>query len=129
MAAGPKKSGFTLVELLTTVSIIALLVGILIPSLNLVRTIARETRQNAQFTTIELALTAFKNDDGDYPPSDWPLPPPPNDTYGGAQKLTEALLGLDLMGFHPKSGWIAPAWYPKFIDPDTNPYDFEKQRD
>jgi hypothetical protein len=27
--------------------------------------------------------------------------------YCGAQKLSEALLGLDLMGFHPKSAWRA----------------------
>ena len=118
MAERPRKSGFTLVELLTTVSIIAILVGILIPSLNLVRTIARETKQKAQFVTIELALTAFRNDYGDYPPSVYPTPP---GDYCGAQKLAEALLGWDLMGFHPHSDWIG-----SYASPETNPYDLER---
>ena len=115
-----KKCGFTIVELLTTLAIIAMLVGLLVPALNLVRNIAKETKQNAQLTTIGLALTTFKTDDGDYPPSDWP---PPGD-YCGAQKLAEALLGWDLLGFHPKSAWRADGYDgktpqgPMTYDPD-----------
>jgi len=96
-----RKHGFTIVELLTAVAIIAMLVALLIPALSMVRKIAKETAQKAQFTTIDLALTAFKNDDGDYPPSDNP------GDYCGAQKLAEALLGWDLMGFHPDTDWDA----------------------
>ena len=58
-------TGFTIVELLTVLAIIAMLVGLLVPALNLVRNIAKETKQKAQLTTIGLALTAFKNDEGD----------------------------------------------------------------
>ena len=97
-------AGFTIVELLTALVIIAILTAILIPSLALVRNTAKEAKQRAQFTTIALALTAFKSDHGRYPPSDCPLPP---GDYCGAQKLTEALLGRDLLGFHPKSNWDA----------------------
>ena len=101
-----RKSGLTLVELLTVLAIMALLVGLLVPAVSVVRNIARETKQKAQFAAIELALTAFKNDYGDYPPSDgWfyvPAPGGPLD-YCGSQKLAEALLGWDLLGFHPKS--------------------------
>jgi len=105
-------TGFTIVELLTTLAIIAMLVGLLVPALNLVRNIAKETKQKAQLTTIGLALMTFKNDSdyGDYPPSDWPdmtLPPPLRFEYCGAQKLAEALLGWDLLGFHPKTAWRA----------------------
>jgi hypothetical protein len=85
-------------------------VGLLLPAVHTVQKMAKETKQRAQFTTIELGLAAFKNDFGDYPPSDpysWSDPqsgqPPENSS--GAQKLTEALLGWDLMGFHPDSGW------------------------
>jgi hypothetical protein len=81
-----------------------MLVGLLIPALAMVRNMAKETQQKAQLTTIEMGLTAFKNDYGDYPPSDWTIPP---GDYCGAQKLTEALVGWDLMGFHPKSAWRA----------------------
>ncbi len=115
-----KKSGFTIVELLTVLAIIAMLVGLLVPALSLVRNIAKETKQKAQLTTIGLALATFKNDyDGEYPPSDW-FPRPPRNDYCGAQKLAEALLGRDLLGFHPKSTWSAtdPTWYP---DPATIP--------
>ncbi len=99
-----EKTGFTLVELLTVLAIVAMLVGLLIPSLNLVRNTAKEAKQKVQLTEIGLALTAFRNDHGDYPPSNWLIPP---GDYCGAQKLAEALLGWDLLGFHPKSAWRA----------------------
>ena len=103
-----KKKGFTMVELLVVLGIIALLIGLLLPALSSVRNVAKQTKQKAQFTAIELALIAFKNDHGDYPPSDRSshVTGVAND-YGGAQKLAEALLGWDLLGFHPKTAWRA----------------------
>lgn len=108
-----KNSGLTLVELLTVVGIMALLVGLLIPALSTVHRIARETKQKAHLVAVELALTTFKNDYGEYPPSDW-TPVPMKGDYCGAQKLAEALLGRDLLGFHPRSNWSATdlTWYP-----------------
>ena len=105
-----KKYGFTMIELLTVIGIIALLVGLLIPALNMVNTMAKEAKQKAQITAIELALTAFRNDYGDYPPSSWDRPPVGKGDYCGAQKLAEALLGWDLLGFHPKSEWTSNGW-------------------
>lgn len=102
-----KKTGLTIIELLIVLGIIALLVGLLLPALSVVRNLAKQTKQKAQFSTIELALAAFKNDEGDYPPSDWILPPNPGSDYCGAQKLAEALLGWDLLGFHPNTAWRA----------------------
>ncbi len=99
-----KKTGMTLVELLVVLGIIALLVGILIPALTIVQKTARETKQRALFSAIDLALTAYKNDFGDYPPSDLTTD---FGGYCGAQKMTEAVLGWDLLGFHPKSAWRA----------------------
>lgn len=100
-----KKTAFTLIELLIVLGILTLLVGLLVPAVSAVRTIAKETKQKAQFATIELALAAFKNDHGDYPPSSWAAAPNNDPSYCGAQKLTEALLGWDLLGFHPDSAW------------------------
>jgi len=101
-----KKSAFTLVELLAVLAIIAILVSLLIPALTMVRKVAKETQQKAQITTIELAIVAFKNDYGDYPPSiGWKPPDDIDWYYCGAQTLAEALVGWDLMGFHPKSAW------------------------
>ncbi|MHC4172300.1 MAG: type II secretion system protein [Planctomycetota bacterium] len=125
-----KRSGFTVIELLTAVGIVALLTGLLIPALSMVRRVARETKQKAQFATIELALTAFKNDYGDYPRSDWPLPPAPGSDYSGAQKLAEALLGWDLLGFHPQSDFRSNGYNDDglFIYDANNPVFFDQRR-
>lgn len=104
------KSGFTTVELLTVIGIMAMLVAMLIPAVTAVRNTAKRVKQNAQFASISMGLTAFRNDYGDYPPSNWwdPVPPSgPQRDYCGAQKLAEALVGWDLMGFHPKSDFRA----------------------
>ena len=98
-----KRHGFTLVEMLTVLAIITILVGLLVPSLTMVRRVAKETKQKAMLASIEVAITAFRNDHGDYPPSWYDVDAPENEGYGGGQKLTEALLGRDLLGFHPLS--------------------------
>jgi prepilin-type N-terminal cleavage/methylation domain-containing protein len=99
-----EKSGLTLVELLIVLAVISLLVGLLIPAVSAVKNSAMEAKQKGQFFAIDVALTAFKDDYSDYPPSDWLMPPT---NYCGAQKLCEALLGWDLLGFHPKSEFTA----------------------
>jgi len=95
--------GFTLVELLTVLAIITMLIGMLVPALNTVRRFAKETKQKAQLASIDAALMTFRNDYGDYPPSR----DVGSSGYGGAQKLCEALLGWNLMGFDPESDWDA----------------------
>ena len=107
-----RTSGLTVIEILVVVGIIALLVGMLLPAVHTVQKMAKETKQKAQFTSIDLGLAAFKSDYGEYPPSLWwnpsPTALPPNlQNYCGAQKLAEALLGWDLLGFHPGSAWQA----------------------
>jgi prepilin-type N-terminal cleavage/methylation domain-containing protein len=134
-----EKTGFTLVELLTVLAIVAMLIGLLIPSLTMIRNTARRAKQKSQLTEIGLALTAFRNDYGDYPPSYWhPINSP---DYCGAQKLAEALLGWDLLGFHPDSHWQADGRnntpytiggipYPPdgyFFYDTTNPLDMDKR--
>jgi type II secretory pathway pseudopilin PulG len=101
-------TAFTIVELLTSIVIIALLMGILIPSLVKVRTSAKDAAQRAQFVTIEAALEAFRQDYGDYPPSTWQDIHALNNltvVYTGAERLAEALLGRDLRGFNPHTVW------------------------
>jgi type II secretory pathway pseudopilin PulG len=126
-----KKTGFTIVELLTAVGIIAMLVALLIPALAMVRKIAKETQQKAQFTTIDLALTAFKGDYGDYPPSNI-RDIASGGFYSGAQKLAEAMMGQDLMGFHSDSSFrgdledgSGELLYPDDMDPSNNRADRE----
>jgi type II secretory pathway pseudopilin PulG len=110
LAVKHRRSALTIVELLTVLGIMAMLVALLIPAVSAVQKTAKEAKQKAQFATLELGLTAFRNDYGDYPPSNWwdapPAPVGPRD-YCGAQKLAEALVGWDLMGFHPRSDFRA----------------------
>ena len=94
-----------MVEMLTVMAIIAILISLLIPAISMVRRTAKETRQKAQFAAIEMAIMAFKGDYGDYPPSQTDTRFGVSKYYCGAQKLAEALLGWDLLGFDPNSDW------------------------
>ncbi len=108
-----KRLGFTIVELLTVMSVIAILIGLLVPALNLVRDYAKELQQSAQFHSIEVAIDMFvaQSGYGNYPPSKDNIPASGAGTtidiapYGGAQKLAEALVGWDLLGYHPLSSF------------------------
>ena len=94
-----KIKGLTVVELLTVLAVMALLISLLLPAVSIVMNMANTTKQKAQFTTISIALESFRNDFGDYPESSMSSA---ND-YCGAQKLSEAMVGYDLFGFHPNS--------------------------
>lgn len=96
-----KKTAFTIIELLTVMSIIVILIGLLLPSLTMVKRYAKEVRQRAQFHSIDSAMELFSGDWGAYPPSN-ALDEASVD-YCGAMKLCEAMVGQDLMGFNPLS--------------------------
>ncbi len=106
-----KTSGFTIVELLTVMSVIAILITLLVPALTLVRDFAKEIQQKAQFHSLEVGVEMFKTEFGSYPESndnldqyDGSKSHPDDDTpYCGANKLAEAMVGQDLLGFHPNS--------------------------
>jgi type II secretory pathway pseudopilin PulG len=90
-----KKQGFTIIELLTVMSIIILLMGLFIPAMNMLRRYAQKVSQYSQFHTIEVALTMFNAEWQDYP----------NPTAGalgfGAVALSESTVGRDLLGYDP----------------------------
>ncbi|MEL7497572.1 MAG: type II secretion system protein [Planctomycetota bacterium] len=64
-----KTTGFTLVELLIAISVIAILVGILVPSVFAVMNRARETSITTETNQIAQAIERFKTDHGFYPPT------------------------------------------------------------
>jgi prepilin-type N-terminal cleavage/methylation domain-containing protein len=96
-----RRAGFTIVELLTVMSIIVVLIALLVPSLNAVRRYSKVVRQKGQFHDIGTGLEMFSIDFDGYPDSKW------NDVdgarYCGAMKLCEAMMGQDGLGFHPDS--------------------------
>ena len=96
-----RKAAFTIVELLTVMSIIVILIGLLVPALNKVKQYAYDVKQQAQFHSIDAAIELFNSEFDGYPDS---LAVDPDAVpYCGAMKLCEAMMGRDLMGFHPDS--------------------------
>jgi len=130
MKRTPKRSAFTLIELLTVMAIITLLIGILTPALGAARDRARSTAVRAQLNAMEVGLEAFHQDEGKYPPSNAVLfASDPNtaatlDTemtnwevgtstapIQGAHILVDALVGRDFLGYDPKpSTTVAPIY-------------------
>ena len=101
-----RKQGFTIIELLTVMGVIAVLIGLMVPALALVKDYSKRIQQKAQFHGIDMGLEMYKTEFGSYPRSDDnSITPHPDDPtpYCGSNKLAEALVGLDLIGFHPNA--------------------------
>jgi prepilin-type N-terminal cleavage/methylation domain-containing protein len=124
-----KRKGLTLIEILTVVGIIAILIGLLLPATSMVRRLAKETKQRAQFTAIGLGLEAFKNDFGSYPASNLSVDAGGTYAYTGAQKLSEALLGRDLLGYHPQANLSTPDFTVTSPYNEANDLDIEIRKD
>src|SRR5437762_6667236 len=69
--ARPAPSGFTLVELLVVIAIIALLIGILLPSLGAARETARVTECNVHLRAITQAAFTYAYSNKGYLPRDY----------------------------------------------------------
>ena len=71
---------------------------------------AHKVRQKAQFHTIDAALELFNHEFDGYPPSD--AVDSVGQPYCGGMKLCEAVMGQDLLGFHPDSVFRADGMDP-----------------
>ena len=96
-----RRKAFTIVELLTVMSIIIILIGLLVPALNQVKRYAKEVKQHAQFHSIDVAMELYETEHDGYPPSG--QLGSDNVAYCGAMKLAEAMVGQDLSGVHMDS--------------------------
>lgn len=96
-----RKAAFTIVELLTVMSIIVILIGLLVPAINMAKRYAQLVKQRAQFHSMDGAIELYNTEFEGYPPSG--AFDAAGESYCGAMKLCEAMMGQDLMGFHPNS--------------------------
>jgi type II secretory pathway pseudopilin PulG len=122
-----RKTGFTIVELLTVMSIIIILMSVLMPGLQRTRRYAKVVTQKGQFNEITKGLELYRNDHQETYPDSGAVDSN-GDGYCGAMKLCEALLGRDGMGIHPSSSFqaIQTGTYLfdlcTIIDPGVTPY-------
>jgi len=103
-----RQAGFTIIEMLIVVTIIAMLAGILVPVLEDSAKSARDARRAADLKSVQASLEAYKRVNGVYPSTSgqWKGDAP---TFGG--------LGYDATGYIPS---MVPNFLPALPkDPDT----------
>jgi len=93
-----KKTAFTIIELLTVMSIIIILISLLLPALNAVKRFSRVVLQKNQFRNIGAGLQVYESDFDEHPDSS--ALDADGKAYCGAMKLGEVMAGQDGLGFH-----------------------------
>jgi prepilin-type N-terminal cleavage/methylation domain-containing protein/prepilin-type processing-associated H-X9-DG protein len=102
MKRSQRQTGFTLVELLVVIGIIALLISILLPSLNRARETANRVKCSSNLRQIGQALLLYSNDNkGNYPRCVQNSPP------NGANNAEKCTYGTDGNGSDQYSGTAA----------------------
>jgi len=97
------RCGFTIVELLTVISVIIILIAMIVPGINYTKKIARELKIKAQIKGLSEGIEAFYGDYEFYPPSNLTGSRSQKELTCGSMKFAEALVGLDLHGYDPQS--------------------------
>jgi prepilin-type N-terminal cleavage/methylation domain-containing protein len=106
-------AGFTLVELLVVIGIIGILVALVLPAVQRVRTQARETSSRAQISAIATGLELFNNDHRRYPRSGLTLsvavgiPPDFVDRDGDGNGINDSTVPDELAGFSVANPFFA----------------------
>jgi len=106
-----RQAGFTLIELLVVISIIALLIGILLPALGAARKTARDIACNSNLRQLGIAITTYATDNKEfYIPYRQPWL---SDTYWSGQLIVQNYIGTTDMyidpAFEPTEQWEPPS--------------------
>lgn len=101
-----RPSGFTLIEIMIAMSIVAILAMLLLPSINAARARARVAAAKQAMSSIAMALDKYRDDFGRYPPHDKAM-----GTYGipqGEQLGSEVLYYYLCTRFQVGEGFFGP---------------------
>ncbi|MEM1446861.1 MAG: prepilin-type N-terminal cleavage/methylation domain-containing protein [Planctomycetota bacterium] len=105
-SSAPRRVGFTLIELLVVISIIALLIGILLPALGAARSTARSAACLSNMRQIGIGLATYATDNGDWIPG-------PNTSgvqIGNAAGIADAAPYRDSATYPTQNmDWVSPA--------------------
>jgi type II secretory pathway pseudopilin PulG len=96
-----REAAFTIVEILTVMSVIIILISLLLPALNAVKRFSKVVLQKNQFRNIGSGLLVYESDFGEYPDSS--EKDADGACYCGAMKLAEVMAGQDGLGFNLNS--------------------------
>ena len=88
-----RQSGFTIIEMLIVVTILAMLAGILIPVLEDAAKSSRDSRRGSDLKTMQTALASFHRVNGAYPDT--------SDAWQGDASGVGANHGYDAVGYCP----------------------------
>ena len=117
------RGGFTLVELLVVISIIALLIALLLPAIKQARAVARITQCQSNLHQITLAVAAYAGDNADQ----FPVPPLQTYSYSGLDPAWTWM--AQFIGGDDQGGWPPVAAVPAdvrplatYIDPYSTAY-------
>ncbi len=106
LSSKTRRKAFTLVELLTVITIISILIAVLLPSLQQARIAAKNAASQSGLHALDVGIEMFRNDpanDGQYPPSHTPVLSEVMGKYTGANRLADALIGPDMLGWDPRA--------------------------
>ena len=104
------RPAFSLIELLVVIAIIAMLTGVLVPGITVIRRVAKRLKQASVFHGYRTGLELFSKDFNNYPDSKTLPVGGAANLVCGAQHLAEAMMGIDQKGFDPKSKWYSPSY-------------------
>ena len=116
--------GFTLVELIVVIGIIALLIGILLPAISSLLGRSQDQITRAALNSISTALETYKSDYGDYPRF---LQGTNDASYSGSDRGAR-LLARALIGVAPKNDIAAARGFMDGYGTPEDPFGWQERR-